>query len=91
MNTAGELSSPLHPDTYFHNTNCTWVISAPEDMVVEVPKTTGEGAPRATWRLNGTVRVRTTDKDNPGSLGAAMQALIPPYPTKEDRVAVADS
>ena len=36
LTTAGELSSPLHPDTYFHNTNCTWVITAPEDMVVEV-------------------------------------------------------
>lgn len=41
-----------------------------ENMEVEVPKTTGADSPRATWRLNGTVRVRTSDKDNAGSLGA---------------------
>ena len=32
----GEIHSPLHPDTYFHNTNCTWVISAPPGKVVEL-------------------------------------------------------
>lgn len=23
------IASPLHPDRYFHNTNCTWFIEAP--------------------------------------------------------------
>ena len=35
-----------------------------EDMTVEVPRTTGPDAQRATWKLNGTLRIRTTDKDN---------------------------
>jgi hypothetical protein len=41
-----------------------------EDMSVEVPKTTGPDAQRATWKLNGTIRIRTTDKDSAGSLGS---------------------
>ena len=40
-----------------------------EDMSVEVPKSTGPDAQRATWKLNGTLRIKTTDKDNAGSLG----------------------
>ena len=32
-----------------------------QDVVVEVPRETGSGAPRATWRLNGTLRVTTDD------------------------------
>lgn len=40
------------------------------DMSVEVPKTTGPDAQRATWKLNGTIRIRTTDRDNTGSLGS---------------------
>ena len=39
------------------------------DMSVEVPKTTGPDAQRATWTLNGTIRIKTTDKDSAGSLG----------------------
>lgn len=39
------------------------------DMLVEVPRDTGIEAPRATWRLNGTLRV-TTD-DNAGNTGPA--------------------
>ncbi len=39
------------------------------DMSVEVPKTTGPDAQRATWKLNGTIRIKTTDKDSAGSLG----------------------
>jgi hypothetical protein len=31
------------------------------DMVVEVPRDTGAQAPRATWRLNGTLQVTTSD------------------------------
>ena len=33
LTTEGEIRSPLHPDRYFHNTNCTWVITAPTNMV----------------------------------------------------------
>lgn len=33
------------------------------DMVVEVPRDTGDDAPRATWKLNGTLRI-TTDEPN---------------------------
>jgi hypothetical protein len=31
------------------------------DMQVEVPRETGESSPRATWRLNGTLRVTTAE------------------------------
>jgi hypothetical protein len=40
-----------------------------EDMTVEVPKTTGPDAPRATWKMNGTLRVRTSDQDSAGAIG----------------------
>lgn len=33
------------------------------DMAVEVPRDTGAEAPRATWKLNGTLRVSTTDRN----------------------------
>ena len=36
MSEEGEIKSPVHPDTYFHNTNCTWVITAPPGQVVEI-------------------------------------------------------
>lgn len=35
------------------------------DMAVEVPRDTGVEAPRATWKLNGTLQVTT--KDNASS------------------------
>ena len=38
-----------------------------EDMRVEVPKSTGPDAERAIWKLNGTIRIKTTDKDSSGS------------------------
>lgn len=38
------------------------------DMIVEVPRDTGPDAPRATWKLNGTLRVRTADADHPGAV-----------------------
>jgi hypothetical protein len=31
------------------------------DMAVEVPRDTGAEAPRATWKLNGTLQVTTRD------------------------------
>lgn len=38
-----------------------------DDMTVEVPQTTGPDSPRATWKLSGTLRIRTSDQDNRGS------------------------
>ena len=37
------------------------------DMTVEVPRDIGPDAPRATWKLNGTLRVTTSDSTSPGS------------------------
>ena len=34
------------------------------DMTIEVPRDTGPQAPRATWRLNGTLRITTSDKSS---------------------------
>ncbi|WP_346623779.1 hypothetical protein [Blastococcus montanus] len=31
------------------------------DMTVEVPRETGSDAPRAVWRLNGTLRITTAE------------------------------
>ena len=31
------------------------------DMTVEVPRETGAGAPRAAWKLNGTLRITTSE------------------------------
>ena len=31
------------------------------DMTVEVPRETGPHSPRATWRLNGTLRITTSE------------------------------
>ncbi len=39
------------------------------DMAVEVPRDTGAEAPRATWKLNGTLQVTT--RDNAGDPAAA--------------------
>jgi len=33
-----------------------------EDMSVEVPRDTGANAPRATWKIDGTLTVTTTDR-----------------------------
>lgn len=32
------------------------------DMSVEVPRDTGSNAPRATWKLNGTLQITTEDR-----------------------------
>lgn len=37
------------------------------DMAVEVPRDTGPDAPRATWKLNGTLRITTKDNTQGGS------------------------
>lgn len=36
-----------------------------EDMAVEVPRDTGANAPRATWKLNGTLTITTSDDGGP--------------------------
>lgn len=36
------------------------------DMSVEVPRDTGADAPRATWKLNGTLQVTTRDNAQEG-------------------------
>lgn len=36
------------------------------DMSVEVPRDTGVDAPRATWKLNGTLRITTSDDEFKG-------------------------
>lgn len=38
------------------------------DMSVEVPRTTGPESERATWKLNGTLRVTTADKHSRGAI-----------------------
>jgi hypothetical protein len=42
-----------------------------DDTTVEVPRTTGPDSPRATWKMNGTLRIRTSDAENRGSLGSS--------------------
>jgi hypothetical protein len=41
------------------------------DMAVEVPRSTGPDSARATWKLNGTLRITTADKDNRGAYDGA--------------------
>jgi hypothetical protein len=40
------------------------------DMAVEVPRDTGAQAPRATWKLNGTLQVTTKDNASYAEIGA---------------------
>ena len=40
------------------------------DMAVEVPRDTGAQAPRATWKLNGTLQVTTKDNASSAKIGA---------------------
>ncbi len=42
-----------------------------DNMQVEVPKTTGPDSPRAIWKLDGTLRIKTSDRDSEGSAGHA--------------------
>jgi hypothetical protein len=39
------------------------------DMAVEVPRDTGPDAPRATWKLNGTLQITTHDQSSDGVVG----------------------
>ena len=36
------------------------------DMQVEVPQSIRPAAPKVTWRINGTLRITTTDRDSSG-------------------------
>jgi hypothetical protein len=38
-----------------------------EDMAIEVPRDTGSEAPRATWKLHGTLTVSTSETADPSS------------------------
>lgn len=40
------------------------------DMTIEVPRETGPDSPRATWKVDGTVRITTTDRDASGAVGS---------------------
>ena len=44
------------------------------DMTVEVPRSTGPDSARATWKLNGTLRITTKDKDNRGAVSNGSRA-----------------
>ena len=37
------------------------------DVIVEVPRSTGPDSARAIWKLNGTLRITTSDKNNRGA------------------------
>ena len=38
-----------------------------DNMLVEVPRTTGPNSPRAVWKLDGALRITTSDRDSAGS------------------------
>ncbi len=40
-----------------------------ENMSVEVPRDTGSNAPRATWKLDGTLTITTSDSGDPVAPG----------------------
>lgn len=40
------------------------------DMTVEVPRDTGPDAPRATWKVDGTLRITTEDEQHHPAPGA---------------------
>lgn len=40
------------------------------DMTIEVPRETGPESPRAVWKVDGTVRVSTNDRDGGGAVGS---------------------
>lgn len=40
------------------------------DMTIEVPRETGPSSPRAIWKVDGTLRITTTDRDAAGAIGS---------------------
>ena len=45
-----------------------------DQMTVEVPRDTGSNAPRATWKLDGTLTIRTSDAGRPASPSGELTA-----------------
>ena len=45
------------------------------DMAVEVPRDTGADAPRATWKLNGTLQVTTSDNAGTRTEASRLSAM----------------
>ena len=45
-----------------------------DDMTVEVPRDIGPDAPRATWKINGTLRVTTSDNTLTSDSGSSDSA-----------------
>lgn len=43
------------------------------DMAIEIPRDTGPEAPRATWKLNGTLRITTSDQESSNNAGQAQR------------------
>ncbi len=41
------------------------------DMTVEVPQSTGPDSERAMWKLNGTLRITTSDNEHRGSINGS--------------------
>ncbi len=60
-----DLAEGLYQRLTGRNTTITYQF---EDMTVEVPGQTGPDSPRATWRLHGTLHVRTREADPEGLL-----------------------
>ncbi len=42
-----------------------------EDMAIEVPRDTGHNAPRATWKVDGTLTITTSEAGAPAAPGQA--------------------
>ena len=40
-----------------------------EEMAIEVPRDTGSNAPRATWKIDGTLTITTTESAAPTASG----------------------
>ena len=56
IGTWGQLAESLYE---FLNRRNTTIEYSFDNMVVGVPKETGADSPQATWKLNGTLRIRT--------------------------------
>jgi hypothetical protein len=41
------------------------------DMTVDVPRTTGPDSDAARWKLNGTLRITTSDKNSSGAINGS--------------------
>ena len=63
IGTWGQLAESLYEFLNRRDTTIEYVF---DNMVVGVPKETGPDSPQANWRLNGTLRIRTSEpSDSP--------------------------